>query len=406
MQETEHGWQGGAIRWNLQTGQWPARGVVMVPAQERLRRGTACGTRAGWTRRRRVRRGDRPALTPQLGRALAGLGQTFIQQGLMNAARAPLEQAVAVEPARPEHWEQLGRVCDRAEDYAAAIHCWQRVIGLGGGDRRSRTSGWAGPCSSRAGWTRRRPPSAPRRAWSRSPPIPSSAWACSRWSAAASNRPRPPSAPPSRCGAIARSAYYWLANLLGSRLPDADLDALRTLTDDPRTGEDGRTRLLFALGHVLDARGQHALAAPRFRAANALQLARLRVSRPFDPAEHERLIGEFVRVFDRAYFDRLAGGGLDTRQPVFVIGLPRSGTTLVEQILASHPAVHGAGELLWGRRTFEALPSLFGRPLTPAECVPLLTPEIVRGLAKNHLERLRALAGDRAERIVDKLPDN
>ncbi|QEH36316.1 hypothetical protein OJF2_48770 [Aquisphaera giovannonii] len=78
----------------------------------------------------------------------------------------------------------------------------------------------------------------------------------------------------------------------------------------------------------------------------------------------------------------------------------------MEQILASHPAVHGAGELLWACRTFEELPAVVGRPLPPAECVPLLTPEIVRGLAQRHLERLRSLAGDRAERIVDKLPEN
>ena len=68
-------------------------------------------------------------------------------------------------------------------------------------------------------------------------------------------------------------------------------------------------------------------------------------------------------AFTPDLFDRLAGAGLDTPRPVFIIGLPRSGTTLIEQILASHPEVHGAGEIPLARRSLEELPGDWVAPI-------------------------------------------
>ena len=98
--------------------------------------------------------------------------------------------------------------------------------------------------------------------------------------------------------------------------------------------------------------------------------------------------------------------GLETRRPVFIFGLPRSGTTLVEQVLASHPRVHGAGELRLGRRSFEAIPAVLGRRERPVECVAGLDAGALRLLAERHLEQLALRDGGRADRVVDKMPDN
>ena len=96
---------------------------------------------------------------------------------------------------------------------------------------------------------------------------------------------------------------------------------------------------------------------------------------------------------------------METQRPVFIVGLPRSGTTLVEQILASHSLVYGAGELRYCEDSFQSLPKAMQRHDTPLECLADVDRETTRSLAQQHLDRLRAL-DERALRIVDKMPEN
>jgi hypothetical protein len=91
---------------------------------------------------------------------------------------------------------------------------------------------------------------------------------------------------------------------------------------------------------------------------------------------------------------------------VFVFGLPRSGTTLIEQVLASHSRVHGAGELRVAQQSFVAAPSIMGRSEPPLKSIVHLDLATIRLLAEQHLDWLRALDGGAAERVVDKMPDN
>lgn len=108
-------------------------------------------------------------------------------------------------------------------------------------------------------------------------------------------------------------------------------------------------------------------------------------------------------AFDADFCARLRDAGSESERPVFIFGLPRSGTTLVEQVLASHSQVHGAGELRLGRDHFEALGG--GKEEQALATVATLDAETIRRLAQTHLEHLRALDGT-AVRIVDKMPDN
>jgi hypothetical protein len=148
------------------------------------------------------------------------------------------------------------------------------------------------------------------------------------------------------------------------------------------------------------------LAARWMRDANALTAGTRRGQNDFVPADHERFVDDLLKHFKADFFARAAGAGSASRRPVFVFGLPRSGTTLVEQILASHPRVHGAGELRLGRQSFEAIPSLLGRDSLPMDCITDLDAETISRLAELHLERLKAFAPESAERVVDKMPDN
>jgi tetratricopeptide (TPR) repeat protein len=346
------------------------------------------------------------ALTTGLAEAHARLGLAYLQEGRIDEARGPLERAAALEPGRVDYWDHLGGIYEWAEEYAAAIECWRRVLALAP-DHRARPHiglGWALQQLGRLEEAKAEfHAAAAIEPGAAEPRLSLGLLEMERGEFAEAEAAFRAAL---RLSPTCDMALYWLASMHGAAMSEEDLDALKTRLDDPGTGAEPRTRLLFALGHVLDARGEYPRAARCFREANALQLSRLKLSRGVDLAGRAALVDGLIRVFDRDFFARLAGAGLDTREPVFVVGLPRSGTTLVEQVLASHPAVHGAGELLLGPRTLDALPAAVGRPVSPIDCVPLLEAAHVRRLAEGYLEQLRGIAGDRAERVVDKLPEN
>jgi len=198
-------------------------------------------------------------------------------------------------------------------------------------------------------------------------------------------------------------AHYKLAALLGGKLPEKDLTAQRRLLEERELTDDQRSLLHFGLAHVLDARGEYAEAAEHVDRGNSLQLSeRRKCGQEYDPREHELFVTRMIKVCTPDFFERIRGFGLDSELPVFVVGLPRSGTTLVEQVLASHSRVFGAGEIKLADDTMAALGGQDGDLI---ESLRQLDRQTAQRLALEHLEALRAL-NHAALRIVDKLPEN
>src|SRR5205823_6230683 len=113
-----------------------------------------------------------------------------------------------------------------------------------------------------------------------------------------------------------------LATLLRGKLPEADQAALEARLADPKLADGPRARLLFALGHVLDAHGDFGRAADCLQRANALTLEHNRKrKREYFPAEHEKFADKLTAAFVPDFFARAHGAGIDTRRPVFIIGL-------------------------------------------------------------------------------------
>jgi tetratricopeptide (TPR) repeat protein len=199
-----------------------------------------------------------------------------------------------------------------------------------------------------------------------------------------------------------------LATLLRGKLSEAELAVMQDRLADPSLTGIPRATLLFGLAHVLDARGEFDAAASALREANTLALANLeRKHQTYLPAEHEKFVNNLINTFQPNYFAAMKGMGLETRRPVFIVGLPRSGTTLLEQVLASHSQVFGAGEQPLGRQDFEMIPGQMNRAGDHAfACLadPLVGP-MLRQIAQRHESRLRELGGS-AVRVVDKMPDN
>ena len=196
-----------------------------------------------------------------------------------------------------------------------------------------------------------------------------------------------------------------LATLLKGDLPEEVLLAAERLVDEPGLTLDDRAGLHFGLGHVHDAKRSFGMAGHHLERANALALEsqRMRVDQ-YDPADHTRLIDEIIECHASEFFERTRGFGVDAERPVFIVGLPRSGTTLIEQILSRHSCVFGAGELTLAPQIFRAMRA-GQKNQTQRETWENTGPDLVRTLAEGHLRQLSE-RNSTAARIVDKLPDN
>ncbi len=200
-------------------------------------------------------------------------------------------------------------------------------------------------------------------------------------------------------------ALWQLASLLRDKLPEADRAFLEQRLAEPNLEDADRAKLLFGLSQVYDAKGEYLQVAAQLRQANALSLAvRRHKGQAYDRNEHACSVDNIMAVFTPAYFERTRGFGLETERPVFIVGLPRSATTLTEQILAAHSQVFGAGELSLGRDDFVALATQLTHQSIFA-AVSGLRHDAARLLAQRHLEQLGAL-NRTAARVVDKMPDN
>ena len=129
------------------------------------------------------------------------------------------------------------------------------------------------------------------------------------------------------------------------------------------------------------------------------------VARSFDPDEYVRSVDRLVDAFSRDNLAKLPRAALRTGIPVFIAGLPRSGTTLVEQILDAHPRGHGAGEIADIPNTARALQSELDSSLPYPDCVADFTIQAADRLAKRYVDGLKAIAPS-AARVVNKSLEN
>ncbi|WP_296599670.1 tetratricopeptide repeat-containing sulfotransferase family protein [Phenylobacterium sp.] len=143
-------------------------------------------------------------------------------------------------------------------------------------------------------------------------------------------------------GLSGAGAGYWaIANLKVVAFDEVDLQRMHELIADPRTNPSERVDLHFALGKALEDAGDFAAAFSHYEAGNTLRRGR----HPFDPAAHSAFVDATVATMTEAFFSARADAGTRQAGPIFIVGLPRSGSTLVEQILACHSQVEGTAEL-------------------------------------------------------------
>jgi tetratricopeptide (TPR) repeat protein len=199
-------------------------------------------------------------------------------------------------------------------------------------------------------------------------------------------------------------AWWSLANLKTYRFAPESIAVMRERLDDPATAELDQIHIAFALGKALEDDGDYAGSWAVYAQGNTMH----RASNGYIPEVFETNTREQRRVCTKAFFAERAGWGLDDPAPIFVLGLPRSGSTLIEQILASHSMVEGTQELPDIQRIVHELQGRelnFDKPLYPG-VLPELDATAIRRFGAQYIADTMPNRILGRPHFIDKMPNN
>jgi tetratricopeptide (TPR) repeat protein len=198
-------------------------------------------------------------------------------------------------------------------------------------------------------------------------------------------------------------AYWSLANLKTYRFTDAELTQMRAALAAPATALPDRYHLCFALGKALEDRGEYAESFRHYQLGNELKRPECRYRAELIETNTQQQI----QVCTREFFAERSGWGHPSPDPIFIIGLPRSGSTLLEQILASHSQVEGTQELPNVQQIVSRLRGFgpeAGEPRYPRILTTLSAADLA-ALGEHYLEGTRVYRSDKPH-FIDKMPNN
>jgi tetratricopeptide (TPR) repeat protein len=307
------------------------------------------------------------ALKPEYGEAHNHLGAALSGLGRFDEAIRNHERALSLRPDDAAAHEALGATLLCKNDASGAIACFRRAVELapnvpGGWDGLGAASLVLGEMDDAAEYFRRA----------------------------------------IETGHDERRLHRSFGSVMSRQKEDpAKLQRMAEMLDGGRLPVPHRVGAGFALGKSLDDAGRFDEAFARYSEANALfKEWRSESGERYDAAASAREVDRLIRTFTPEFFARRKDWGNRSDVPVFIVGMPRSGTTLVEQIAASHPAVFGADELPDVARLAAALGQ--GHPGSPEAGWDARR---IRQAADAYLEHLQTL-GPGAARVTDKMPGN
>ena len=307
------------------------------------------------------------AIMPDLAEAHNNLGGVLLEQDKLDEAAAQYERAVALEPGLVQAHNDLGCIFQEQGKLAQALQHYQQAIALRP-DLADAHFNLAGALKAEG-----------------------------KFLEAAAYYDRAIALDP-----LYAEAYLDRADLKTFRAGDADLAALEMLAADTgRLPADKMVYIHFALAKALEDVGDYERAFQHLLQGSALKRREV----DYDEAGTRQTFRIVADVFDAALLDRFAGVGDPSPAPIFIVGMPRSGTTLVEQILASHPQVHAGGELKNLDRVVKSVADAAGRPDPFSSGVWQLNADSLRRLGHAYLASLPAPAAGQT-RITDKAPSN
>jgi tetratricopeptide (TPR) repeat protein len=189
-------------------------------------------------------------------------------------------------------------------------------------------------------------------------------------------------------------AWWSLANLKTVKFDDTDVDSMQTALRRDDLDDEDRLHLEFALGKAMHDAGCAEDAFRHYASGNAIRLKQ----QPYQPGQISRTVDRCIAQFTTEAF-RERTGGCDAKDPIFIVGMPRAGSTLIEQILASHSQVEGTSEL-------PDIPTL-ARDTGPYPAAALkLSEDERRALGADYLKRAGVQRQTGRAYFIDKLPNN
>ncbi len=196
--------------------------------------------------------------------------------------------------------------------------------------------------------------------------------------------------------------YWSMANLKVFRFEDAEVDAMEDQLKRDDLTDSADIHLRFALGKAWEDKGDYDRAWHYYDTGNQKQRKQVF----HDPVMVEERHDHIIEVFDREFLDRNAGAGHESPAAIFIVGLPRSGSTLIEQILASHSQVEGTQEL----PTLPRLVSAMGRYRPDHKRYPHTVRDLrardFRAYGRQYLEEATPFRTSERPHFTDKLPNN
>jgi predicted Zn-dependent protease len=196
-------------------------------------------------------------------------------------------------------------------------------------------------------------------------------------------------------------AYWSLANLKTYRFDDEQLEVMRGMVDAPRIALVDRYHLCFALGKALEDRGEYAESFRHYARGNALKKAETN----YRPEVLERTVGRQIELCTREFFEQRRGWGCPDAAPIFIVGLPRAGSTLLEQILASHTQVEGTMELADIPRLVGSL-DLHASGARYPDVLALPKAEHFRSFGEQYIRDTQHYRASGRPFFIDKMPNN
>jgi tetratricopeptide (TPR) repeat protein len=305
---------------------------------------------------------------PQNPDAFAYIGSIYVEQKKLDQAFEALRRSLALNPNKAETLNMLGRAFFEANQSEKAIECYRRAIALKQDFADPYNN--LGTCLKELG----------------------------RFDEALEAFNRALAIQPDLVGAY--------VNLVDTKKftsnDDPHLVAMERFAAKAATlTEEKQQHLHFGLAKAYDDLKRYDEAFPHLLKGNAIK----RKSISYDETAALDYFERVKTVITADVIRSQSGGGSDTNQPIFVLGMPRSGTTLIEQIIASHPAVTGAGELKDLNDTVNNVRSRDGNPAPHPEFVPVMSMPELAAFGESYARKLNKHAPG-ALHITDKMPSN
>ena len=197
--------------------------------------------------------------------------------------------------------------------------------------------------------------------------------------------------------------YWSLANLKTYRFSNEQLEEMKKRVEDGNAaGEKSEINFLFALGKAHDDRQDYDRAWRYYEQANNKQ----RMLVQYDPVHTETINDAIIEVFDKTLLDEKNGSGHPDPAPIFILGLPRSGSTLIEQVLASHSQVEGTSELPYLGRVATSLNRNRADGVNYPEAVRELASENFAALGEDYIRYAQLHRTEGKPCFIDKMPNN